>query len=179
MHCYEGIAVTKGSNPFGPYNVYFVNANYNPAEPGSPYLLNDFAKIAATRDAFLLFYDEFPLNGAVPAWAAASSTERRSSRSTRTRSRRACRSPTPNGTPNPKFNVAIENMGLLPTPDGTCASDNTLHLPGITCWFTVIPAQRPTRANGTTVTAAPGSCWPRSTSTAWVTTRSPSSTGPA
>ena len=47
--CYEGIAVTKGSNPFGPYNVYFLNANYNPAEPGAPYLLNDFAKIATSR----------------------------------------------------------------------------------------------------------------------------------
>ncbi|MGO9080950.1 MAG: hypothetical protein ACLQDY_18210 [Streptosporangiaceae bacterium] len=59
--CYEGIAVTKGSNPFGPYNVYFLKADYNPAEPGYSYLLNDFAKISATRDAFLLFYDEFPL----------------------------------------------------------------------------------------------------------------------
>ena len=63
--CFEGIAVTKGSNPFGPYNVYFVNANYNPKEPGYPYLLNDFAKISSTRDAFLLFYDEFPNNPAV------------------------------------------------------------------------------------------------------------------
>src|SRR5260221_5252450 len=60
--CYEAIAVTVGSNPFGPYNVYFLNANYNKKEPGSPFLLNDFAKIATTRDAFLLFYDEFPLN---------------------------------------------------------------------------------------------------------------------
>ena len=34
--CYEGIAVTVGSNPFGPYNVYFLNANYNPSEPGPP-----------------------------------------------------------------------------------------------------------------------------------------------
>ena len=42
--CYEGIAVTDGSSPFGPYHVYFSNADYNPAEPGSPSLLNDFAK---------------------------------------------------------------------------------------------------------------------------------------
>ena len=27
------------------------------------FLLNEFAKISATRDAFLLFYDEFPLRG--------------------------------------------------------------------------------------------------------------------
>ena len=55
--------MTKGSSPFGPYNVYFLNANYNPKEPGFPFLLNDFAKTSVTRDAFLLFYDEFPLNG--------------------------------------------------------------------------------------------------------------------
>src|SRR5262249_9620664 len=47
------------------------------------------------------------------------------------------------GSPNQKFNVAIENMGLLPTPDGTCFSDNTFHRPGITCWIQVIPAQPP------------------------------------
>ena len=34
-------------------------------------------------------------------------------------------------------------MGLLPTPAGTCASDNTFHRGGIACWFTVIPAQAP------------------------------------
>ena len=59
--CYEGIAVTDGSSPFGPYHVYFSSADYNPAEPGYPSLLNDFAKISVTRDAFLMFYDEFPL----------------------------------------------------------------------------------------------------------------------
>ena len=51
--CLEGIAVTTGSSPFGPYNVYFLNPNYNPQEPGYPYLLNDFAKISMSRDAFL------------------------------------------------------------------------------------------------------------------------------
>ena len=59
--CLEGIAVTDGNNPFGPYHVYFSHADYNPAEPGYPSLLNDFAKISVTRDAFLMFYDEFPL----------------------------------------------------------------------------------------------------------------------
>ena len=81
--CYEGIAVTVGSNPFGPYNVYFLNANYNPSEPGYPYLLNDFAKIATSRDAFLLFYDEFPLNGTRRASAAAFSTEHNNLRLTK------------------------------------------------------------------------------------------------
>ena len=73
--CFEGIAVTKGNSPFGPYNVYFLNANYNPAEPGAPTLLNDFTKTAVTRAAFELFYDEFPLVtpgvGSVPMFSIA------------------------------------------------------------------------------------------------------------
>jgi hypothetical protein len=139
--CYEGIAVTEGADPLGPYNVYYVNADYNPAEPGYPYLLNDFAKIAVTRDAFLLFYDEFPLvnpglggggfNGAQEFAFNKNALEKGWPVTLR------------NGEPNPFFTVAIENMGLLPTPDGTCTSDNTTHMPGITCWFSVIPAMPP------------------------------------
>src|SRR5258708_32564470 len=34
-------------------------------------------------------------------------------------------------------------MGLVPPPDGTCASDIQFHAAGIACWFTVIPAQAP------------------------------------
>lgn len=139
--CYEGIAVSVGSDPFGPYAVYFVNANYNPGEPGYPYLLNDFAKIATTKDAFLLFYDEFPqvasgfgggyFNGAQQFAFNKDALERGLPVTGRY------------GKPNPAFTVAIENMGLLPTPDGTCFSDNTHHLPGFTCWYAVIPAQAP------------------------------------
>jgi hypothetical protein len=131
--CYEAIAVTKGDSPFGPYNVYDVNSDYNPAEPGSPYLLNDFTKIAVSRDAFLLFYDEFPLvtpgiggggfNGAQEYAFDKTGMER--------------------GKPAADFNVAIENMGTLPTPDGTCTSDGTFGLPGFTCWYSVIPAMPP------------------------------------
>ncbi len=40
------------------------------------------------------------------------------------------------GGANPNFNVAIENMGLLATPDGTCAGTA-----GVDCWSAVIPAQ--------------------------------------
>jgi len=129
--CFEAIAVTKGSNPFGPYNVYFLNANYNPAEPGAPFLLNDFTKIAVTRDAFELFYDEFPqvtpgiggggFNGAQQFAIDKNALER------------GLPVTLPNGKANPFFNVAIENMGLLATPDGTCASDNRFHRAGITC----------------------------------------------
>jgi hypothetical protein len=134
--CYEGIAVTKGNSPFGPYNVYYAHADYNPNEPGYPYLLNDFAKIATSRDAFLLFYDEFPLvtpglggggfNGAQELAFDKNALE--------------LGEPTrlPDGQPNPAFTVAIENMGLLPTPNGGCASSG-----GLTCWYSVIPAQPP------------------------------------
>ncbi len=89
--CYEGIAVTDGNSPFGPYHVYFSHADYNPAEPGYPSMLNDFAKISVTRDAFMMFYDEFPLlRRRCPGSAAVSSTGRRSSRSARARWSRAC-----------------------------------------------------------------------------------------
>ena len=139
--CFESIAVTKGSSPFGPYNVYFLNANYNPAEPGAPFLLNDFTKIAVTRDAFELFYDEFPqvtpgiggggFNGAQEFAIDKNALEL------------GLPVTLGNGKPDPAFNVAIENMGTLATPDGTCASDNTFHQPGIACWFSVIPAMPP------------------------------------
>jgi hypothetical protein len=139
--CYEGIAVTTGSNPFGPYNVYFVHADYNPNEPGYPHQLNDFAKIATTRDAFLLFYDEFPLLGnGIGGGFFNGAQELAFSKSALEKGLPVSKS---NGKPNQKFNVAIESMGTLSTPDGTCASDNTLHLPGLACWFTVIPAQAP------------------------------------
>ena len=139
--CYEGIAVTVGNNPFGPYNVYFLNANYNPNEPGYPYLFNDFAKIAATRDAFLLFYDEFPdLGGGFGGGFFNGSQEFAFDKTAM-----ELGLPTMLGKiPNPLFNVAIENLGLVPTPDGTCAStDNPFHAPGVTCWYQTIPAQAP------------------------------------
>src|SRR5690242_6970093 len=117
--CLEGIAVTDGNNPFGPYHVYFSHADYNPAEPGYPSLLNDFAKISVTRDAFLMFYDEFPLlpsslpgfgggifNGAQEFAFSKSALER--GLPVRV-----------NRHPNPAVTVARVNMGLIRTPDGT------------------------------------------------------------
>jgi hypothetical protein len=133
--CYEGIAVTVGSDPFGPYNVYFLNADYNPSEPGYPYLLNDFAKIASSKDAFLLFYDEFPqMGGGLGGGFFNGAQQFAFSKDAFEEGLAAT---------DKKFTVAIENMGLLPTPDGTCFSDNTFHLPGVTCWYSVIPAQPP------------------------------------
>ncbi len=129
--CYEGIAVSQGSSPFGPYNVYFLNANYNPSEPGYPYLLNDFAKIGVTRDAFLTFYDEFPLTGGGFGGGAFNGAQEFAfDKNALEQGRPVTLS---NGQPNPDFNVASENMGLLPTPDGTCN--------GVTCWVAVIPSQ--------------------------------------
>jgi hypothetical protein len=133
--CLEGIAVSKGSSPFGPYNVYFLNANYNPKDPGFPFLLNDFAKIAVSRDAFLLFYDEFPLNGAVPGLGGGFFNGAQQFAFNKNALER--------GMPVTAVTVARENMGLLKTPNGTCFSDNKLFLPGIACWFSVIPAMPP------------------------------------
>jgi hypothetical protein len=130
--CLEGIAVTTGSNPLGPFNVYFLNANYDPNEPGFPSLLNDFAKIGVTRDAFQLFYDEFPLNGAIPGLGGGffnGAQEFAFSKNA-----------LENGMPAANVTVARENMGLLKTPDGTCFSDNKFFQPGIACWIGVIPA---------------------------------------
>jgi hypothetical protein len=134
--CYEGIAVTDGASPFGPYHVYFVNANYNPNEPGYPYLLNDFAKISVTRDAFLMFYDEFPLNGSVPGLGGGFFNGAQELAFDKAALEQGDPVTLSNGQPNPSFNVAIENMGLLSTPDGTCAGSA-----GVDCWAAVIPAQ--------------------------------------
>ena len=136
--CYEGIAVSQGSSPFGPYYVYYLNANYNPKEPGSPSLLNDFAKIGVTRDAFLVFYDEFPLlGGGFGGGAFNGAQEFAFDKNALEHGRRVTLA---DGGPNPKFNVAIENMGRLRTPDGTCAGTSPATA-GIDCWSAVIPAQ--------------------------------------
>jgi hypothetical protein len=139
--CYEGIAVTVGNDPLGPYNVYYVNADYNPAEPGYPTLLNDFAKIAVSRDAFLLFYDEFPL--VTPGLAGGGFNGAQEFAFNKLALEHGEPTILFGKIPNPLFTVAIENMGLLPTPDGTCSSDNTFQLPSITCWFSVIPVMPP------------------------------------
>ena len=132
--CYEAIAVTQGSSPFGPYHVYFLNANYNPSEPGNGSLLNDFGKIGLTRDAFLLFYDEFPLKGGGMGNGLFNGAQEFAFDKNQLERGRPVT--LKNGTPNPNFNVAIENMGTLPTPDGTCAGSA-----GVDCWVAVIPGQ--------------------------------------
>jgi hypothetical protein len=134
--CFEGIAVTTGPNPFGPYNVYLANANFNPAEPGYPNLLNDFTKIGVTRDAFLMFYDEFPQIAPGFGGGAFNGAQEFAY------SKRALELGLPvtlgNGQPNPLVTVAYENMGTIATPDGTCAGTG-----GVACWAAAIPAMPP------------------------------------
>ncbi len=139
--CSEGIAVTDGNNPFGPYHVYFSQADYNPAEPGYPSLLNDFAKISVTRDAFMMFYDEFPLVGSLPGIGGGFFNGAQEFAFRKSALEQGLPVLLGNGNPNPAVTVAIENMGHITTPDGTCARDKVLHQGGITCWVAVIPAQ--------------------------------------
>jgi hypothetical protein len=139
--CYEGIAVTDGNSPFGPYHVYFSSADYNPAEPGYPSLLNDFAKISVTRDAFMMFYDEFPLSGSQPGIGGGFFNGAQELVFRKSALENGLPVQLNNGNPNPAVTVAIENMGHIGTPDGTCARDKVLHQGGITCWVAAIPAQ--------------------------------------
>jgi hypothetical protein len=140
--CSEGIAVTDGNSPFGPYHVYFSNADYNPAEPGYPSLLNDFAKISVTRDAFLMFYDEFPLlPSSLPGFGGGFFNGAQELAFRKSALEAGLPTVLKNGKPNPAVTVVRENMGLISTPDGTCARDKVLHEGGITCWVAVIPAQ--------------------------------------
>lgn len=139
--CYEAIAVSVTSDPTGAYNVYFLNANYNPYEPGFPYELNDFAKIATTRDSFLIFYDEFPLFGG--GFGNGFFNGAQQFAFTKNAMEMGLPTVLGNGHPNPRFNVAIMNMGYIPTPDGICPADNVYGLGGITCWYQVIPAAAP------------------------------------
>lgn len=133
--CYEGIAVSSTSNPTGAYHVYFVatdKANTDPGSDATPdaygyagVLLNDFAKSALTRDAFLMFYDEFDLvsggfNGAQEFAFSKSALESGAA----------------------SINVAYEDMGtasnLSPIPTNGAYQPELL--PG-TAWYEVIPTQ--------------------------------------
>jgi hypothetical protein len=130
LSCYEGIAVSVSSNPLGSYNVYFLNANWNSSEPGQPYLLNDFAKIATTRDAFILFYDEFPLQGGGLGGGFFNGAQQLA----------FTKNALELGLPvsSPYFNVAIENMGYFKVPGYPICNPSVGG-----CWYQVIPAQAP------------------------------------
>lgn len=133
--CFEGIAVSVTNNPMGAYHVYFLNANTVNSDVGSDatpdmygltgVLLNDYAKTALTRDAFLIFYDEFDLytgalNGAQQFAFDKTAMELGA----------------------PSINVAYENMGTAPNVSTIPSNGNyqPFNLPG-TDWYQVIPAQ--------------------------------------
>ncbi|MGI0078228.1 MAG: hypothetical protein ACRECH_01230 [Nitrososphaerales archaeon] len=145
--CLEGIAVSLTSNPLGSYNVYFVNPNKVNNDPGAKagVLLNDFAKIGTTQDAFLLFYDEFNL-GIAPSSGFGSHGFNGAQEFAFNKNSLE------NGVPAKSVTVAYENMGtaknLYPVPangafqpvSASCASGT---FAGLVCWFEAIPAQSP------------------------------------
>jgi hypothetical protein len=142
--CLEGIAVSATSNPMGAYNVYFWNPNWNSSEPGNGYLLNDYVKTATTTDAFLLFYDEYNLNpSTVPSCPAFGCFGFNGAQEIAI-NKVALELGYPIS--SPFFNVAIENMGLLPIPEpapnNTCGQ-TAVEAPGGSCWYQVIPAMSP------------------------------------
>ncbi len=145
--CREGIAVSVTNNPMGAYNVYFLDPNKVNNDPGVGYLLNDFAKIGNTRDAFLLFYDEFNLNSStIPAsgfgrFGFNGAQEFAFSKNAMEQGLLAT-----------GVNVAYENMGtasnLYPIPANrpfqpAAASCFRGRFAGAVCWYQVIPAQTP------------------------------------
>jgi hypothetical protein len=147
--CREGIAVSTTSNPMGSYNVYFYDPNKINHDPGASAgnLLNDFVKIGSTRDAFLMFYDEFILNSSqIPACPAYGCFGFNGAQQLAF-SKNALEM----GWPAGKVTVAYENMGtapnLYPIPangefqpaPATCDSGPYVGV----CWIQVIPAQTP------------------------------------
>ena len=69
-----------------------------------------------TRDAFLLFYDEFPLKGSLPGFGGGFFNGAQQFAFDKTALEQGRRVTLSNGSPNPNFNVAHQNMGLLAHP---------------------------------------------------------------
>jgi hypothetical protein len=135
--CREGIAVSTGPDPTNTsWNVYFLDPNtFSPQDPGHPFLLNDFAKIATTGDAFLLFYDEFDAKGPYPPCPAADCLSFNGAQEFA-----LDKNALEMGT---SANLVHENMGTDPSvqpPDGNCMTGPGA---GTDCWAQVIPAASP------------------------------------
>jgi hypothetical protein len=149
--CREGIAVSKTSDPTGAYWVYFLDPNFVNKDPGSGTtagtgtMLNDFTKTGLTKNAFLLFYNEYNdvgpglgggsgFNGAQEFAFSKISLE--------------------TGAPAGSVKVAYENMAVAPNIYPIPANGGFQPGPGICdpnaaapnfdlCWAGVIPAQTP------------------------------------
>ena len=137
--CREGMAVSSGSDPLtSTWNIYFLDPNaLSSTDPGAGYLLNDFAKMGNTRDALLLFYDEFNQSpSGLPACPAYGCNGFNGSQEFALQ-----KSALEAGAST--VNVVHENMGTDPTiqpPDGSCTD-------GLICWYQNIPAQSPSDSN--------------------------------
>jgi hypothetical protein len=154
LGCMEGIAVSVSNNPLGAYNVYFLNPNRVNNDPGTGYLLNDFAKQGNTQNAWLLSYDEFNLNGvpACPAYGCYGFNGAQQFAFNKNALELGFPVVEPFGNPDPYFNVAYVNMGtdpaLYPVPanppfqpaNASCFSGTYA---GYVCWFQAIPAMSP------------------------------------
>jgi hypothetical protein len=133
--CREGMAVSSGNNPLtSTWNVYFFDPNVlSPTDPGAGYLLNDFTKMGNTRDAILLFYDEFNQSpNPLPACPSYGCNGFNGSQEFALQ-----KSALESGAPT--VNLVHENMGTDPNiqpPDGSCTD-------GTFCWYQNIPAQSP------------------------------------
>ena len=145
--CLEGLAVSQTNNPAGSWNIYFVDPNRLNNDPGTGYLLNDFAKDGTTANAFLMFYDEFLLNGstipACPSYGCFGFNGAQELAFNKKALELGYPVTYSNGGSDPYFTYAYENLGSdakLQPPDGSCFSGSTA---GETCWYQVIPAQSP------------------------------------
>jgi hypothetical protein len=145
--CLEGLAVSVTNNPTGAWNIYFVDPNRVNHDPGKGYLLNDFAKDATTQNAFLMFYDEFILNGSripkCPAYGCFGFNGAQELALNKVALELGYPVVEVSGAPDPYFTYAYENLGTahgLQPPGQPCYKGSTA---GITCWYQVIPAQSP------------------------------------
>jgi hypothetical protein len=136
--CREAIAVSATNNPMGAYYVYFLDPNKVNNDPGKGFLLNDYAKAGTTRDAFMLFYDEFNLNGNLIPPCPAFGCGGFNGAQELVFDKNALEMGQP--VSSPALTAAYENLGRVATPDGGCGlvASNPY-----TCWYQVIPAGSP------------------------------------
>jgi len=130
----------------GSYNVYYLDPNKVNNDPGKGYLLNDFAKVAVSGNAILLFYDEFNLNSSTyprcPEFGCFGFNGAQEFAFNKNALEK--------GLPASSVTVAYENMGnaknLYPIPGNRpfqpeSASCFAGRYAGAVCWYQVIPAQ--------------------------------------